>query len=63
MHLRGDATENEHARCGRGCHRDPLFCLIPVARVGVLRFGRGQVGVWERAVCLTGGLLRPALPP
>jgi hypothetical protein len=34
-------------------------------RSWVLRFGPEQAGPWERAVCLTSGLLsgRPALPP
>lgn len=35
------------------------------ARAWVLRFGPGETGPWERAVCLTGGLLsgQPTLPP
>ena len=34
-------------------------------RSWVLRFGRDDIGAWERAVWLTGGLLhgRPPLPP
>ena len=34
-------------------------------RAWVLRFGRDELGPWERAVWLTGGLLhgRPPLPP
>ena len=44
---------------------DAIEAVMLAVRACVLRFGRSQVGPWERAVCLTGGLLsgRPPLPP
>ena len=44
---------------------DAVEAIMLAVRAFVLRFGRGQLGPWERAVCLTGGLLsgRPLLPP
>lgn len=44
---------------------DAVEAIMLAARAFVLRFGHRQVGPWERAVCLTGGLLtgRPSLPP
>lgn len=44
---------------------DAVEAIMLAVRAWVLRFGPEEPGVWERAVCLTGGLLggRPALPP
>lgn len=44
---------------------DAVEAIMLAVRAWVLRAGREQVGAWERAVCLTGGLLagRPPLPP
>jgi Domain of unknown function (DUF6431) len=44
---------------------DAVEAMMLAVRAFVLRFGRDGVGPWERAVCLTGGLLygRPLLPP
>jgi uncharacterized protein DUF6431 len=44
---------------------DAVEAIMLAVRASVLRFGHRQVGPWERAVCLTGGLLagRPSLPP
>jgi transposase-like protein len=44
---------------------DALEAIMLAVRAWVLRFGRSRVGPWERAVCLTGGLLsgRPPSPP
>ncbi|MGZ6640133.1 MAG: hypothetical protein ACXVHQ_41530 [Solirubrobacteraceae bacterium] len=44
---------------------DAVEAIMLAARACVLRSGVGQLGVWERAVLLTGGLLsgRPGLPP
>jgi hypothetical protein len=44
---------------------DAVEAIMLAVRASVLRFGHRQVGPWERAVCLTGGLLagRPPLPP
>ena len=45
--------------------RDALEAIMLAVRAWVLRFGRDDIGPWERAVWLTGGLLyghRP-LPP
>ena len=44
---------------------DAVEAIMLAVRAWVLRFGRGQIGPWERAVWLTGGLLcsRPTLPP
>jgi len=44
---------------------DAVEAIMLAVRAWVLRFGPADTGVWERAVCLTGGLLsgRPALPP
>lgn len=44
---------------------DAVEAIMLAVRAWVLRFGRGQIGPWERALCLTGGLLsgRPPLPP
>jgi hypothetical protein len=44
---------------------DAVEAIMLAVRAWVLRFGRADVTAWERAVCLTGGLLwgRPALPP
>jgi transposase-like protein len=44
---------------------DAVEAIILAARAWVLRSGAGQLGVWERAVCLTGGLLAGQLrsPP
>lgn len=44
---------------------DAVEAMMHAVRAWMLRFGPGPVGAWERAVCLTGGLLsgRPALPP
>ncbi len=44
---------------------DAVEAIMLAVRAWVLRFGHGHVGPWERAVCLTGGLLhgRSRLPP
>ena len=44
---------------------DAVEALMLAARAWVLRSGPASAGPWERAVCLTGGLLTgvPALPP
>lgn len=44
---------------------DAIEAMMLAVRAWVLRFGPDHVSVWERAVCLTSGLLsgRPALPP
>jgi transposase-like protein len=44
---------------------DAVEAIMHAVRAWVLRFGPGQAGPWERAVCLTGGLLagRPTPPP
>jgi len=44
---------------------DAVEAIMLAARAWVLRFGRDELGPWERAVWLTGGLLhgRPLLPP
>lgn len=44
---------------------DAVEAIILAARAWALRSGPGQLGVWERAVLLTGGLLsgRPPVPP
>ncbi len=44
---------------------DAVEAIMVAARAWVLRFGRDQLGPWERAVWLTGGLLhgRPPVPP
>ncbi|MDQ2898157.1 MAG: hypothetical protein M3Y09_21435 [Actinomycetota bacterium] len=44
---------------------DAIEAIMLAVRAWVLRFGPGHAGAWERAVCLTGGLLsgRPPLPP
>jgi len=44
---------------------DAVEAIMLAVRAWVLRFGRRDVDPWERAVCLTGGLLygRPPLPP
>jgi Domain of unknown function (DUF6431) len=44
---------------------DAVEAIMRAVRACVLRFGHGQLGPWERAVCLTGGLLsgRTLLPP
>lgn len=44
---------------------DAVEAIMLAVRAWVLRFGRGDVGPWECAVCVTGGLLhgRPPLPP
>jgi hypothetical protein len=44
---------------------DAVEASILAARAFMLRFGPGQLGVWERAVLLTGGLLsgQPPVPP
>ena len=44
---------------------DAVEAIMLAVRASVLRSGHRQVGPWERAVCLTGGLLagRPSLPP
>ena len=44
---------------------DVIEAIMLAVRAWVLRFGRDDIGPWERAVWLTGGLLhgRPLLPP
>jgi hypothetical protein len=44
---------------------DAVEAIMLAVRAWALRFGRDELGPWERAVWLTGGLLhgRPALPP
>lgn len=44
---------------------DAVEAIMLAVRAWVLRFGRDDIGPWERAVWLTGGLLhgRPLLPP
>jgi hypothetical protein len=44
---------------------DAIEAIMLAVRAWVLRFGPEHAGAWERAVCLTGGLLwgRPAQPP
>jgi hypothetical protein len=44
---------------------DAVEAIMLAVRAWRLRFGRTQTGPWERAVCLTGGLLtgQPTLPP
>ena len=44
---------------------DAIEAIMLAVRAWVLRFGRDELGPWERAVWLTGGLLhgRPPLPP
>lgn len=44
---------------------DAVEAIMLAVRAWVLRFGHRGVGAWERAVCLTGGLLhgRAPLPP
>ena len=44
---------------------DAVEAIMRAVRAWVLRFGRDDIGPWERAVWLTGGLLhgRPPLPP
>jgi Domain of unknown function (DUF6431) len=44
---------------------DAVEAIMLAVRAWVLRFGPGNTSPWERAVCLTGGLLagQPALPP
>ena len=45
---------------------DAVEAIMLTVRAFVLRFGRREVGPWERAVCLTGELLHgrpPPLPP
>lgn len=44
---------------------DAVEAIMLAARAWMLRFGPGETGPWERAVCLTGGLLsgQPTLPP
>ena len=44
---------------------DAVEAIALAVRAWVLRFGSGNASPWERAVCLTGGLLagQPALPP
>lgn len=44
---------------------DMVEAIMLAVRAWVLRFGRDDIGAWERAVWLTGGLLhgRPPLPP
>ena len=44
---------------------DAVEAIMLAVRAWVLRFGRDELGTWERAVWLTGGLLhgRPPLPP
>jgi transposase-like protein len=41
---------------------DAVEAIIRAARAWVLRCGPGQLGVWERAVLLTGGLLYGQAP-
>ena len=44
---------------------DAVEAIMLAVRAWVLRFGRDDLGPWERAVSLTGGLLQglPSLPP
>ena len=44
---------------------DAVEAIMLAVRAWVLRFGRDELGPWERAVWLTGGLLHghPPLPP
>jgi hypothetical protein len=44
---------------------DAVEAMMLAVRAWVLRFGRDEIGPWERAVWLTGGLLHghPPLPP
>jgi len=44
---------------------DAVEAMMLAVRAWALRFGRDDIGPWERAVWLTGGLLhgRPLLPP
>ncbi len=44
---------------------DAVEAMMLAVRAWVLRFGRDEIGPWERAVSLTGGLLHghPPLPP
>ena len=44
---------------------DTIEAIMLAVRAWVLRFVTEHAGAWERAVCLTGGLLwgRPAQPP
>ena len=44
---------------------DAVEAITLAVRAWVLRFGPGNASPWERAVCLTGGLLtgQPTLPP
>lgn len=44
---------------------DAVEAITLAVRAWVLRFGPANASPWERAVCLTGGLLagQPALPP
>jgi transposase-like protein len=44
---------------------DAVEAIMLAVRAWVLRFGRDEIGAWERAVWLTGGLLhgRPPPPP
>lgn len=44
---------------------DAVEAIMLAVRALVLRFGHAAIGPWERAVCLTGGLLsgEPPLPP
>lgn len=44
---------------------DAVEAIMLAVRAWVLRFGRDDLGPWERAVWLTGGLLyrHPPLPP
>jgi hypothetical protein len=44
---------------------DMVEAIMLAVRAWVLRFGRDDIGAWERAVWLTGGLLhgQPPLPP
>lgn len=44
---------------------DAVEAIMLAVRAWVLRFGGDDIGAWERAVWLTGGLLhgRPLLPP
>jgi hypothetical protein len=44
---------------------DAVEAITLAVRAWALRFGPGNASPWERAVCLTGGLLtgQPTLPP
>ena len=44
---------------------DAVEAIMLAVRAWVLRFGLSEIKPWERAVCLTGGLLhgQPPLPP